>query len=69
MPAGDRLCEAPAWGLLDPVAAAAACAGVAHTGTSALAMGRCMLKVGVTGVPGAGREGALAVPNLDQVPQ
>jgi hypothetical protein len=69
VPARKWLCEVPALGLLDLVAASASCAGVAHTGASALVIGDCVLEVGLPGVPGAGREGALAVPNLDQVPQ
>src|SRR5215472_7880532 len=69
VPAGPRLGDLPAPGLLDPVAAAAARPAVARAGPPALVVRGGVLEVAAAGVPGAGREGALAVPDLHQVPQ
>jgi hypothetical protein len=53
--------------LLDPVAAAAAGAAVAGAGPAALAIRDRVLEVGLAGVAGARREGALSVADLDEV--
>src|SRR5262245_48286110 len=65
VPAGPGLGDAPAAGLLDPVAAAAARAAVAGAGPAALVVGEGVLEVAAAGVPGAGREGARPVADLD----
>ena len=49
------------------MAGAAACAGVAGAGPAALVIRLGVLEVGVSCVAGAGREGAGAVADLDQV--
>ena len=67
MPTGPGLGDGPAFGLLDLVAAPAACCAVAGAGAAALVMWDGVLEVAVAGVPGAGREGALAVADLHQV--
>src|SRR5215470_8099186 len=69
VPAGPGLGDGPARGLLDPMASAAARSAVAGAGPAALVVGEGVLEVAAARVPGAGREGALAVPDLDQVPQ
>ncbi len=43
--------------------------GVAGAGAAALVVGDGMLEVGLPGLPGAGREGALAVADLDEMAQ
>ena len=65
VPAWSGLGDLPAGGLLDAVAGAAACAGVAGTGLSALVVGGGVLEVGLPGVPGAGRERTLPVADLN----
>src|SRR6185437_551643 len=67
MPAGQRLGDGPAFRLLDPMAAPAACPGVAGTRPAAFVVGQGMLEVGFAGMPGTAREGAFAVADLDQV--
>src|SRR5215470_16909388 len=69
VPAGPGLGDAPPPGLLDAVAFSAACSAVAGAGPAALVIGGGVLEVAAAGVPGAGREGALAVADLHQVPQ
>src|SRR5215470_16625032 len=69
VPAGAGLGDTPAPGLLDPMAASAACPAVARAGPPALVVRDRVLEVAAAGVPGAGREGAFAVPDLDQVPE
>ena len=69
MPAGPGLGDGPPRGLLDPVAFPAARSAVAGAGPPALVVREGVLEVAAAGVPGAGGEGALAVPDLDQVPQ
>src|SRR5215831_4701013 len=69
VPAGPGLGDAPAPGLLDPVAFPAARPAVAGAGPPALVVRGGVLEVAAAGVPGAGREGARPVPDLDQVPQ
>jgi len=67
--AGFGLGDGPAFGLFDPMAAAAAGGAVARAGFAALVVGGGVLEVGVAGVPGAGRERAGAVADLDEVAQ
>src|SRR5215470_15913334 len=69
VPAGPGLGDAPPPGLLDAVAFSAACSAVAGAGPAALVIGGGVLEVAAAGGPGAGREGALAVADLDQVRQ
>ena len=45
----------------------AACAGIAGARPTAFFVGLGMFKIGVTGVPGAGRECADAIADLDQM--
>src|SRR6266702_4568549 len=59
----------PPPGLLDLVAAAAARRAVAGAGPAALVVGGRVLEIAAAGVPRAGRERALAVADLNQVPQ
>ena len=66
---GPGLRDGPSLGLLDLVAASAARAGVARARASALVVGGGMLEVAVPGVPGAGRERACPVPDLDEMPE
>src|SRR5579875_1052810 len=67
VPARAGLGDAPPLGLFHLVAAAAARARVAQTCSSAPVIGNGMLEVRFAGVPGAGRERARPVPDLDQV--
>src|SRR5580693_5999910 len=67
MPAGFGLSDFPAGCLFDLVAGAASCSGVAGAGPAALVVGDGVLEVGLFGVAGAGRQGALGVADLDQV--
>src|SRR6516165_4281307 len=69
VPAGPGLGDGPPPGLLDLVAFPAARSAVAGAGLPALVVGGGVFEVAVPGVPGAGGEGALAVADLDQVPQ
>src|SRR6516225_12333773 len=66
VPAGPGLGDGPSRGLLDPVAFPAARCAVAGAGPPALVVGGGVLEVAAAGVPGAGREGARPVPDLDQ---
>ena len=67
MEAGLWLGHGPAGGLLDPMAPAASCTGVAGAGAAALVVGEGVLEVGLSRVPGAGRERAVAVSDLNEV--
>ena len=69
VPARLRLGDQPALGLFHPVALPAARAGVARAGSPALVVRDGVLEVGFPGMPGAGREGAFPVADLDQVTQ
>ena len=69
MPAGLGLGDGPAFGLLDPVAAAASGAAIARAGPAALVIRDGVLEVGLAGMAGTRREGAGSVADLDQVAQ
>jgi hypothetical protein len=66
VPARFRLGDFPSWRLFDLVASAAAGARVAGICPSALVVRDSVLPVRLTGGPGAGRERALMVTDLDQ---
>jgi hypothetical protein len=61
--------DVPAVGLLELVAGAAAGPAVAAAGRAAFIERLGVLEVGLAGVPGAGREAALAVPDVHEVAQ
>ncbi len=67
MIAGPDLCDIPAVGLLDLVTGPAAGPAVAAARVAAFLEWLRVLEVGFRGVPGAGREAALAIPDVDEV--
>jgi hypothetical protein len=69
MPAWLWLGDVPAWRLLDLVAPAAPRTRFTGAGSPALGVRNGVLEVGFPGVPGTGRERAVAVPDLDEVAQ
>src|SRR5689334_9567925 len=69
VPSGSRLGDAPPLGLLDLMASAGSGSGVAGACPAAPVIGGGVLEVRFPGVPGAGRECARAVTDLDQVPE
>ena len=66
VPARLRLSDRPSGCLFNPMAPAAASARVAGIGLPALVVRHRMLKIGLTGGPGTGRERALVIADLDQ---
>ena len=67
VPSGFGLGDVPPWRLFDSMAFSAPCAGVAAARTSALVVRDRMFKITLAGMPVAGRERAVEVPDLDEV--